>query len=592
MKMNFHFDCIGLLITLISVALVIPVSIVTISHSQEDNAMPKASPIYPIARAPLPPGVKLDANVYVTMRDYVKIAVDIYRPEKEGRYPTILSMSPYIKELQQWPPHLTHSIEAGSTPFLVSKGYVHVIAQIRGTGFSQGQYNFFSIKEHQDGYDLVEWIARQPWCNGNVGMTGDSYFGMIQWLVAGQKPPHLKCIAPYEAGTDIYRSSYQGGHFGGSFLSMWGTDTIFQALWPGPVEGKLPPANFIADVASNPFDGPYFWERSGWTKIDKIEIPVLAMTTPGSFHSFGMLRSYPEIKTPKKLLVLPKPGFYSHVLFIRSRPLNEYIVKWFDHWLKGVNNGIMDDPQVAIFEPSTNEWRYEKEYPLARTNWTKFYLRSNPAGSANGPPYGLISREPPSGSENPDAYMTPDEREVMSGKPVIAYSTPPLEEDLRIWGPLSSTLYGSTTTLDTTWFAHLGDKGPDGKIEFLSLGILKASFREIEEGKSKPGQPFHPFRNPSLPEPNKVYKFEIEMGPIFHTFKAGHKIWLQIQSDDAAYQTRLHTVYNAEMLPFPGKNTVYHDSTNPSHLLLPIIPDAPRIKPVEPPVSQIRWPLE
>jgi hypothetical protein len=252
----------------------------------------------------------------------------------------------------------------------------------------------------------------------------------------------------------------------------------------------------------------------------------------------------------------------------------------------------MDEPQVTIFDPGTNDWRYENEYPLARTKWTKFFLRSNPAGPATKPPYGLISRETPSENENPDTYMTPDEREVMSRQPVIAYSTPPLTEDLRVWGPLSTILYGSTTTRDTTWFVHLGDQGPDGKVKFLSWSNLKASLREVDESKSVPGNPFHPFRNPSLPEPNKVYKFEIGMKPIFYTFKAGHKIWLQIQSDDAEYQTRLHTVYNAEMLPFPGKNTVYHDTTNPSHLLLPVIPDAPMIKPVEPPVSQIRWPLE
>lgn len=167
---------------------------------------------YPIVRPPLPAGVRLDENVYVKMRDGVKIAVDIYRPAAEGRYPALLSMSPYIKEIQQWPPVLTHSIEAGATSFFVSKGYVHVIAQIRGTGFSQGQWNLFDIKEQRDGYDLVEWIAQQPWCDGNVGMHGDSYFAIIQYLVAAQKPPHLKCIVPYDGWTDLYRDfCYQGG---------------------------------------------------------------------------------------------------------------------------------------------------------------------------------------------------------------------------------------------------------------------------------------------------------------------------------------------------------------------------------------------
>src|SRR3972149_5889098 len=114
-----------------------------------------------VVRGPLPKGIKLEENVYVTMRDGIKIAVDVYRPQTEGRYPGLLSMAPYIKEIQQWPPILSHSIEAGNTPFFVSKGYVHVIASSRGSGFSQGEYNWYDIKEQQDGHDLVEWIARQ-----------------------------------------------------------------------------------------------------------------------------------------------------------------------------------------------------------------------------------------------------------------------------------------------------------------------------------------------------------------------------------------------------------------------------------------------
>jgi predicted acyl esterase len=550
---------------------------------------------YPIIRPPLPPGVKLDENVFVTMRDGVKLAVDVYRPEPDGRYPGLLSMSPYIKEIQQQPPQLCHSIEAGNTGFFVPKGYVHVIASIRGSGFSQGQYNYYDIKEQQDGYDLVEWIAQQPWCDGNVGMIGDSYFAKTQYTVAAQQPPHLKCIVPYEGGTDQYRDVvYKGGLFWSQFVGMWGLDTLTQCLWPGPVEGKIPPANYLADLASHPEDGPYYWERSAWTKLDKIDVPMLSIVPVSYVHSRGQLHSYPEINVPKKLLVVPRPGRLQHVLFLGSKPLNEQILRWLDYWLKGVDTGIMDEPSVAAFDSGTLDWRYEDEYPLARTKWTEFYLRSNPEGPATEPPYGLISAEPP-GSEEPDRYTIPDLKSHpwfgLAGKPVLAYATSPLGEDLRVWGPLSAILYGSITTLDTAWFVKLGDVGPDGKVTLLTQSHLKASFREVDETRSKRGQPFHPFHNPVFLEPNTVYEFQIELTPIFHTFKMGHRIWVQIASDDYEYQGMLRSEYTYEGVPVHGENTIYHDSAHPSHLVLPVIPDAPIIKPVGPPVSEIKWPL-
>jgi len=539
------------------------------------------------------PGVKLQENVYVTMRDGIKIAVDIYRPETEGRYTGLLSMSPYMKEIQQHPPQWSHSIEAGGTGFFVPKGYVHVIAQSRGSGRSQGKWNFLDTKEQQDGYDLIEWMAQQRWCDGNIGMIGDSYWGWIQYLVAAQKPPHLKCIVPNDGGADHYRDTfYPGGIFiGGDFANAWIVDTIFQCSWPGPIEGKLPPTNFADDVGSHPNDGPYYWERSPWTKLDQIDVPVLSLVANGAFvHYRGQLEGYPKIKAVKKLIVEPETGFWPHVYFVMNRPLNEQVLRWLDHWLKGIDTGIMKEPEVAIFDTAIREWRYENEYPLKRTEWTKFYLRSNRSGSANDPPYGLLSTDSP-GDEAPDSYLVPESTyRLLSGKPVLAYATSPLKEDVRVWGPLSAVLHGSSTSLDTAWFIKLMDVEPDDKIKFLSRGILRASYREVDETRSTPGQPFHPFQKRIPLEPKKIYEFQIEMLPVFHTFKAGHRIWLQIASDDLTYFGALHSLDVFE-LPMPCENTIHHNSMHPSHLLLPVIPDAPIIQPVEAPLSQVTWPL-
>lgn len=542
-------------------------------------------------RGPLPPGVKLEEDIYVTMRDGTKISVDIYRPQKDGKYPALLSMAPYIKEIQQQPPILTHSIEAGNTGFFVTNGYVHVIAQSRGTGKSQGQYNLLHAKEHEDGYDLVEWIALQPWCDGNVGMIGDSYYAMIQYLVAAQQPPHLKCIAPFDGATDMYRDiAYPGGMMQGWFLAMWGLDTTRQCNWPGPVEGKLPPANFVADIDLHPEDGPYYWKRSSIQRIDQIRVPTLCMVPQlGLLHSRGQLYAYPLIEAPKKLIVLPPADHFAHMLFIENRPLNEYMLRWYDHWLKGKNTGIMEEPEIAIFDNATKQWHHEHEYPVGRTRWTRFYMRKNPEGPATGPPYGLLSEDAP-GKEEPDHITTPEcLARVAAGKPVLAFASQPLAQDLRVWGPLSVTLFGSSTTLDTSWFVKIGDVDPDGNIRLFSNGHLKASFREVDESRSQPGQPFHPFQKPVLPEPNRIYEYQIEVMPIFHTFRAGHKIWIQVACNDFFYHNALHTIYASEMLPVPAKNKIYHDAEHPSHVLLPIVPDEPGMESVQPPLSHIQF---
>jgi predicted acyl esterase len=553
------------------------------------KSKPKVTLLWPkelVKPAIPPPGVKLDETVYVTMRDGVQLA------EKDGRYPGLLSIAPYLKEIQQQPPELSHSIEAGDTAFFVPKGYVHVIAQIRGTGLSQGQFTYYGIKEQEDGYDLIEWIAQQPWCDGKVALIGDSFYARMQYLIAAQQPPHLKCIAPWDAATDLYRDTiYKGGIYWGDFMSMYIPDTTAQCIWPGPVEGKLPPANMAADIVSNPCDGPYFWERSGYTKSDKIKVPILSMATQYNMnHLRGQLDIFTRIKSTKKLVVAPRTGFFSHVYFRYSKALKEQLLRWYDYWLKGIDTGIMNEPQVAICDLATQEWFYENEYPLARTKWTKYYLRTNPSGTAMDPPFGLISAESPA-NEKPDTYRMPESSRLLNeGKPVLAYTSDPMAKELRVWGPLSAVIYGSSSSLDTAWFVKVGDVGPDGKVNILTEGTLKASFRAVDPAKSKPAQPWHPFDKQEILEPGKVYEFQIEMIPIFWTFKKGHKIWVQIASDDLHFHTPLHTL-DVQLMPTPAENTIYHDIAHQSHVLLPVIPDAPHDKPVGPPVAEMKWPF-
>ena len=547
---------------------------------------PNSSPLYPrpLVDAPPPlPGMRVMENVYVTMRDGVRLAVDIYLPESEGRYPALLSLSLYLKEIQRKPPHWSHAIESGATSFYVPNGYVHVIAQGRGAGLSQGQWNWFDEKERTDGCDLIEWIAAQPWCTGNVGMIGDSYWSWSQYWAAIAQPPHLKCICQQDATVDLYRDvCFQGGLYHHAFVSQWIPYHTAMMAWPGPVEGKQPPMNLTYEAHSHPCDGPFWRERSAWTQLDRIEVPVLSIAPQGGqMHFRGQLWGYPRIKAPKKLMVVPPTGFWSHVRYLTDRALNRQMLRWFDHWLKGVDTGIMNEPEVAIFDTGTRTWRYESEYPLARTEWKKLHLRASSA----------LQNEAPSNDEPPDRYRLPESLALLvAGKPVLAYGTTPLEKDLRLWGPLSLTLYASSSAIDTAWFVKVMDVKPDGSATMVSKGNLKASFRAVDPARSAPGQPFHPFERQELLEPGRVYEFQIELVPLFHTFRAGHRLQLQIASEDIQYSNPLRQI-DVQLLPWPVENAIHHDRAHPSHLMLPVIPDAPELRAVEPPLADIDWPL-
>ena len=558
----------------------------TFAHGGNMTAKePKLTLAYPKEFFPspdVPPGVRLEESVRVAMRDGIRLAVDIYRPEQDGKYPALLSLAPYSKDIQRKPPHWSHAIESGATAFYVPKGYVHMVAQGRGCGLSEGQWQWFDAKERTDGYDLIEWIAAQPWCNGNVGMIGDSYFSWSQYQAAGSQAPHLKCICQCDGTIDLYRDvCYQGGIYNaGQFLDNWIPYQQKMSAWPGPVEGKLPPMNLLYELACRPYDSPWYQERSGRAQLENIKCAVMSIVPQGGhMHARGQLEGFAQINAPKKLMVVPRTGFWSHLRYLTDRALNRQMLRWFDYWLKGIDTGIMDEPEVAIFDTATRQWRYEDEYPLRRTEWTKFYLRE-----------GAISREAP-GDEKPDSYRLPDSlAATLAGKPVLAYATPPFKEDLRVWGPLSLTLFAASDRIDTAWHVKLFDLAPNAAPFQVSRGVLKASFRKLDRARSKPGQPFHPFLEQELLEPGKVYEFQIELTPAFHTVRVGHQLQLTIASEDIQYSSTLRTI-DVQLLPWPVTNTVHHDSRHPSHLLLPVIPDAAEIRPVTPPLSEVNWPF-
>ena len=566
--------------------------------------------IYP---DPVPDGVILEKNVYAEMRDGTKVAMDIYKSaEGDGPWPAVIGYSGYKKEF---------FFESALPEFYCPKGYVLVHLQARGSGYSQGRFSFHGENEAKDGYDTVEWLAKQPWCNGNVGMMGASYFGVNQWATAIKNPPHLKCIVPCPGTTDNYRGMiYPGGVLRSSFVIYIVSRILQEAIWPGPIPGKELPENIMSQLLAQTEDGPYYLEHGGaWRYMDKIKVPVLTIA-PGAndLHITQNLRHYNEIKSPKRLIISPWAGTRYQPFIFETTAINQHLIRWFDYWLKGIDTGIMDEPEVAIYDNGTGKWRYENKYPLARTQWKKFYLRG---GTTSTNPWGALSENLPDKDERPDSFKHPPVKNRIPGsfnflpnsdnREYLAYTTPPLDADITIKGPVSMTFYASTTEetpSDWAFFVKVGEIGPDGQainpvtkephlrpdwtddwtpkeVNLWSYGNLKTKFREVDEGKSKPGQPWHPFTNPEVLEPNTIYEFQIELVPIFNTFKKGHKIWVQIACEDKDYNPwDAASLYVMGPPPLSASVSVYHDAEHPSHLLLPLIPDAPETAMVESPL--------
>jgi hypothetical protein len=557
------------------------------------------------------PEVKVEMNVYVRMRDGVRLAIDIYRPDAEGKFPALLAMSPYgksEKEVIKIPPKPFNmeyaGLEIGDTEFLVSKGYAHVVADVRGSAHSEGQYDICSTKEQEDGYDLVEWIAQQPWCNGNVGMVGISYYALIQYLVAAQQPPHLKAIFSHDGWGDMYRDiSHHGGILmhgwlpaftqGGSILA-WNaipaSKTIYsedelsrrvEKLKNNEVINKSPvlittlafphykPTLF--DWLVNELDGPYYWERSAYTKYDQIKVPVFLGSEmhayPVVMHLPGAFSAYAGINAPKKLVIRPS---------VPERPFHEFhdeIVRWYDYWLKGIDTGIMDEPPIKIWVREANEWKYGDEWPLAETKWTSYHLR---AGN-------LLRESPATTEETPDDFNHKPVLPLVATRPpldpmpdYLSYTTEPLNQDTEVIGPIALYLYAAVSSDDADFIVKLKDVSPDGTEFVLSRGWLKASHREVDKERAKPWQPYHPHTRAMPVVPGEVNEYAIEIRPISNLFRKGHQIKLEIWScdfpadavdDTLHWPTWSHLSYDKET-----SYKLYHSPRYPSHLLLPVIP--------------------
>lgn len=550
------------------------------------------------------------------MRDGVHLTADVYRPAQTGSFPALLSMHSYCKDIERtsWLGKVIRrmspdfsGVEAGDHEFWVKNGYVHVIADVRGSAKSEGSnHGLHSPQEAQDGYDLVEWIASQPWCDGNVGMSGISYLGIIQYFVAAKRPPHLKAIFPHDAWGDLYRDiMYHGGipsvfrwtidrlptisgvsrsyelydaaELRSRVAQLLDDESTSLAKCPQAIRSlMLPQIHPVAfDTLVNPVDGPFWRERSAVEVMGDITIPVHlgselhAYTT--AMHLPGVSWGWEHIKSPKKLTLRPS---YTGGLDRPLHQLNDDMLRWYDYWLRGVENGVMDEPPVKIWVRGRDNWRYADEWPLlSDTDWTRVYLRADGR---------LTVREAPTATEASARMDYEPAQPVVVGGPLsampefLSYATDPFEAELELIGPMVLRLRCALNERDGDFFVVIKDVDPKGTEFVLTRGWLRASHRAIDSTRSTPWRPFHPHTNPEPVEPGKPTNFLIEIRPLANVFGAGHRLKLEIWPWDYPAEPYYDwTLYwgKGHHIPFglPVRYDVHHDAAEPSYLLVPVI---------------------
>lgn len=585
-------------------------------------------------------------NVMVSMRDGVKLATDIYFPAMhgariEGKLPAIVERTPYDKD---------HSEDLAA--FYASHGYVYVAQDTRGRYHSEGVWHMMT-DDVNDGYDTAKWLVAQPWSSGKFAMIGTSYVGGTQHAMAETNAPGLAATIPSDA---VANAGYFGIRNGGA-LELRFVNWIFFTAPLGSREARDPETRAVLEEAhqhvreylmnlpvrkgTTPFKvapeyedwlvfemshGPEdpLWKQPGFDVVDNLarykDVPTYLIG--GWFDSWDLQTTMTYMalskakRGPVKMILGPWiHGMHEHrsngqVDFGASAAIDQeaFSLRWYDHWLKGIESGVENDAPVKIFvmgggseaklPDGTHEhggyWRDEHEWPLARTRWTSFYLHRDGALSTDEPfetnakityKYDPANPVPTIGGNisSGDGIMLQgawdqkcssvvwnckDTLPLSARQDVAVFTTPPLEHDIEVTGPIDVKLWASSAAVDTDFTAKLIDVHPPNSdfpagIDMnLEDGIIRARYRDS-------------LQKPELMKPGQIYEFTIHLYPTSNVFKAGHRVRLDVSSSNfPRFDLNPNTgaALGDERGAVPTMNTIYMDTNHPSHVVLPEIP--------------------
>lgn len=541
-------------------------------------------------------------NERVPMRDGIDLLADVHHPDAGGRFPALIAASPYPRQMQDLGAPAGF-IEAGVTDFWVSRGYVHVIANVRGTGGSGGTFGFFDAQERRDMYDLVEWVAAQQWCDGNVGMIGISYFAMTQLEAAVERPPHLKAIFPVAVTADLYDAASHHGPASSSFItpflsmmgltsdrsdSFWRRDPVIagarRILNTPALHQKFATRNGEAAVTMmrqllklphNPHPWDDLWldtmvrhplrdqwweERNLLPLLKDVDIPVylgcdwenVPLHLPSTFTAWDALADNPNVR----MAMLGQFG-----LTWPWESLHREALAWYDHWLKGADTGIMDGPPVRYVLPGADGWHAADRWP-PEAGYLRWALRAD----------GELADD--EGEPGAREYLTLGaglnrvKASPIDPPSTLTWTSSPLERDLDIVGAIELRLTASATAVDTAWIAMVQDVSPTGEVTDVTAGWLRASLRAVDEEASREGAPALPCTDATAVPVDEDVNYRIPLVPNARRFPAGHRVRLVVSSDDQDPSTPAIMNFRHASVGTSSLNTV----RSASRLLLPALP--------------------
>jgi uncharacterized protein len=529
------------------------------------------------------PGIHLDKHVAIPISDGVTLRGDVFRPVDGTALPVILTMGPYGKDIhfEDFNANAYSTIEERGAylnwetvnpEWWVPQGYVVVRVDERGTGESGGRMDLLSSREFDDYAEVIEWAADQPWSTGDVALMGISYYAINQWHAAVRRPRGLRAIVPWEGLVDFYRDfDYHGGILNNGFADAWWTRQITgnqHGLGDSDPSKTLPGnGDLRAGARAHAWLDEYYSERT--PDLGRIEVPVLSAGNWGghALHLRGNIEGFLAAGSDRKWLEVHSGNHFAPFYSTESRAFQK---RFLDHVVKGVDNGFDAEPPVKLFirNSTGGTWRHEQEWPIARTQWTPFYLDAAHAA---------LTLEPPA----EDARVS---FPGLTGG--VVFTSEPLVEPIEITGPSSLRLWVSSSLSDADIFVTLDNLRPDGTVVTfedasglpgcVTKGWLRASHRTLDPVASTPYRPVHTHQASAPLVPGEPTLLDIEVIPTSMVFETGHRIRLTIKGSDLGETTFFlhHDPVDRDPARLGGTTTLHTGADHGSSWLAPVIPEA------------------